>query len=118
MLHDTTPSIEQAARRPEKVSLFQMADVLDTEAQAARSVVAAWERDHPHDLMPEDDPRLCRARALEAAYLTIGLMSLEEEASRDFIRTITKSPDARLLIGMLTRAPRKPAEQEPEAEAA
>lgn len=98
-----------------KVSLFEMAEALDAEALAARHVVKAWEREHPHDLMPEDDPRLCRARALEAAYLTIGLMSLEEEASRDFIRTITKSFDARLLIGMMTRAPRKPA-VEPEGE--
>lgn len=101
---------------PDKVSLFEMAETLDIEAQSARSIVSQWDRENPLAPMPFSAPQMQRARALEAAYLAIGLMSLEEDASRDFMRSITKSFDARLLIGMVTIQP-KPRDLEDEAAA-
>lgn len=86
--------------KPEKVSLFEMAEAVGLEAEA-------WAG---RQVRPE------HARALDAAHLTLSLMALDEEASRQFIRPLTKTQDGRLLIGTLMRVPPKPAEPEAEAE--
>lgn len=74
-----------------KVTLFEMAEAVGLEAEV-------WAG------------RLCRpehSRALAAAHLTLSLMALDEEASRSFVRSLTTSSDARLLIGMHVQLPAK-----------
>lgn len=98
-----------------KITLMEMAEAVGDVARDHRAHVERWNRDHPNDPLPPGNQWVIRARTFETAYLTLGLMSLDEEASRKFVASLMGSAEAKLLVAMLTPLPAKP---RAEAEAA
>lgn len=84
-----------------KVTLFEMAEAVGAGAESARFMARRFDM---ADLAE-------KARVHEAAHLTLALMALDEDASRQFIASIIKShgSEAKLLIGLLTYHPPRPA---------
>jgi hypothetical protein len=101
-----------AAMSQTKISLFELAEAVGDVARDHRVHVERWDRDHPNEPLPSHNQWVVRARAFETAYLTLSLMALDEEASRKFVASLMGSPEAKLLVGMLTPVPKKVAEVE------
>lgn len=86
-----------------KVSLFEMAEAVGAEATDARDRVERWDRAHPDHPLTPADRWFKEARAFETAHLTLGLMSLDESASRKFVSSIiaSKPSEAKMMMTML-----------------
>jgi hypothetical protein len=86
-----------------KIPLFEMADAIGEFAHSCRGHVERWVRDHPNEPLPLGDRWVLDARRLETAHLTLGLMALDEEASRKFVSSIiaAKPTEAGLLMAMI-----------------
>lgn len=96
-----------------KTTLYEMAEAVGDAAFTARGHVERWNRDHPDDPLPSDSAWIKDARVLGTAHLTLSLMALDEDASRNFVASLIGREDAKLLMAMLT--PAKPKKSEAEA---
>ena len=95
---------------PAKVSLFEMADFVGRVADRHRRTG----KENPAVPALQE-----AARIWSTAQLTLSLMALDEDASRELILRLMRTDDGKLLMGMLTYVPPKvDAEPAEEVEAA
>ncbi len=85
-----------------KVPLADMAEVCFEEAWTLEGHIERWHRLNPNDPLPPDHHWLQRKRKFAAARLTLGLLALDEDASRKFINKLIEAhpEEAELWIAM------------------